>query len=172
MIEKPIQFAGYVFNQFIKNEFGLDENSVLANNIVDQNGTIPPENQNKKQINSSITAEYMSIDSEYRLHLFEKSNSKLSEPMRINQHNYNKQPYLFRKSRKRIETLFSQLCDQFMIRKNYAKSLAGFKARILYKITALTVIQYLNYFVFNRNINLAYMYSGLINLKLTLSNAP
>jgi hypothetical protein len=60
---------------------------------------------------------------------------------------------IFRKARKRIETLFSQLCDQFMIRRNYAKSFMGFKTRILSKITALTTIQYLNKFVFNRNLN-------------------
>lgn len=73
--------------------------------------------------------------------------------MRKNQIDYKKQPYIFRKSRKRIETLFSQLCDQFMIRRNYAKSFQGFKTRILSKITALTVVQYINKFIFGRNIN-------------------
>ena len=34
---------------------------------------------------------------------------------------------LFRRFRKRIETIFSQLCDQFMIRRNYAKTFDGFK---------------------------------------------
>ena len=72
--------------------------------------------------------------------------------MRINQHNYKYQPFIFRKSRKRIETLFSQLCDQFMIRRNYAKSFDGFKNRILSKIMALTVIQFINK-LNNRNIN-------------------
>ncbi len=47
MILKAIEFTTKVFNQFIKNKFGLDENAVLANNIVDQNGTVPLENQNK-----------------------------------------------------------------------------------------------------------------------------
>ena len=73
--------------------------------------------------------------------------------MRKNQNNYQKQPYVFRKTRKRIETLFSQLCDQFMIRRNYAKTFEGFKTRILSKITALTIIQFINKFDFNRNIN-------------------
>lgn len=63
--------------------------------------------------------------------------------MRINQKNYKKQPYVFRKKRKRIETLFSQLCDQFMIRRNYAKSFNGFKTRIISKCTSLTIIQYI-----------------------------
>ena len=40
-----------------------------------------------------------------------------------------------------------------MIRRNYAKTFQGFKTRILSKITALTVIQYINKFDFNRNIN-------------------
>jgi len=40
-----------------------------------------------------------------------------------------------------------------MIRRNYAKSFEGFKTRILSKITALTTVQYINKFVFDRNIN-------------------
>ena len=51
------------------------------------------------------------------------------------------------------ETLFSQLYDQFRIRNNYAKSFQGFKTRILAKITALTLVQYINKFIFDRPIN-------------------
>lgn len=94
---------------------------------------------------------YLSAD--YQINLFETIQIKLQTPMRKNQSNYNKQPYVFRKNRKRIETLFSQLCDQFRIRQNFAKSFIGFKTRILSKVTAITVIQYLNKFVFNRPIN-------------------
>lgn len=93
------------------------------------------------------------LSSEIQLNLFETCKIKLNTPMRENQKNYRKQPYIFRKKRKRIETLFSQLCDQFMIRRNYAKSFQGFKTRILSKITALTVIQFINKFIFDRNIN-------------------
>lgn len=67
---------------------------------------------------------YLSAD--YQLNLFTSSQIKLEVPMRVNQHNYEKQLYLFRKTRKRIEKLFSQLCDQFMIRRNYAKSFDGY----------------------------------------------
>lgn len=94
---------------------------------------------------------YLSAD--YQLDLFESKQIKLEVPMRKNQHNYKKQLYIFRKSRKRIETLFSQLCDHFMIRRNYAKTFNGFKTRILSKITSLTIIQYINKFIFDRNIN-------------------
>lgn len=93
---------------------------------------------------------YISVD--YQRDLFSHNQIRLEVPMRVNQKNYKPQAYIFRKSRKRIETLFSQLCDQFMIRRNYAKSFDGFKNRILSKITALTVIQMINK-INNRNIN-------------------
>jgi len=93
------------------------------------------------------------LSAEIQLNLFENYNIKLTIPMRNNQKEYSWQPYVFRKKRKRIETLFSQPCDQFMIIRSYAKSFDRFKVRILSKITALTTIQYINRFIFNRNIN-------------------
>jgi hypothetical protein len=93
------------------------------------------------------------LSAEYQLNLFETCKIKLDTPMRNNQKDYKKQAYIYRKSRKRIETLFSQLCDQFMIRRNYAKSFEGFKTRVLSKISALTIVQYINKTIFNRNIN-------------------
>lgn len=92
------------------------------------------------------------LSKQIQLDLFNYQNIKLEVPMRKNQKDYKPQPYLLRKSRKRIETLFSQLCDQFKIRNNYAKSFEGFKTRILAKITALTAIQLINK-QNNRNIN-------------------
>lgn len=93
------------------------------------------------------------LSSEIQLDLFETANIKLNTPKRKNQHNHKPQFYLYKKARKRIETLFSQLCDQFMIRRNYAKSFDGYRTRILTKITALTTIQYINKFILLRNIN-------------------
>ena len=85
-----------------------------------------------------------------QLDLFQTVKVRLETPKRSNQKDYKQQPYIFRKSRKRIETLFSQLCDQFMIRRNYAKSFEGFKTRILAKITSLTLVQYINKFIFDK----------------------
>ena len=48
-----------------------------------------------------------------QLDLFQTVNIKLETPKRKNQKDYKPQPYIFRKSRKRIETLFSQLCKIF-----------------------------------------------------------
>ncbi len=89
------------------------------------------------------------LSAQVQTDLFNYANIKLDTPMRSNQKNYQKQKYTFRKSRKRIESLVSQLCDHFKIRNNYAKSFNGFKTRI----TALTSIQFVNVFVFNRKMN-------------------
>lgn len=93
------------------------------------------------------------LSSSIQLDLFHSADIRLETPMRSNQKNHVKQPWIFRKARKRLETLYSQLCDQFMIRRNYAKTFNGFKTRILAKITALTLIQFINKFEFNRPIN-------------------
>jgi hypothetical protein len=79
-----------------------------------------------------------------QLDLFETANIRLEIPMRKNQKNYKPQFYLFKKIRKRVETLFSQLDDQFMLLRNYAKDTAGVFIRVLSKIAAVTALQYLN----------------------------
>ena len=53
--------------------------------------------------------------------------------------------YDLSKARKRIETLFSQLTEQFLVIRNYAKITNGLFARIIGKISALTVLQHINF---------------------------
>ncbi len=81
--------------------------------------------------------------------LFEDYGLLIKTPKRINQKDYIKQPAIFRKVRKRIETFFSQLYDQFKINRNYAKSFIGLATRILSKITGYTLLQFLNKFELN-----------------------
>lgn len=110
-------------------------------------------NEIKHQLSDCVLlGEKGCLSASWQTDLFETVNISLETPIRGNQKDYRKQPFVFRKARKRIETLFSQLCDQFMIRRNYAKSFSGFKTRVLSKITAMTTVQYLNKFEFNRNI--------------------
>ncbi len=53
-------------------------------------------------------------------------------------------PEDYQRLRKRVEVVFSQLVDQFSIRKSYAKSQKGLFAKIISKITLYTVLQYIN----------------------------
>ena len=108
----------------------------------------------KEQIkNSFLLGDKAYLSEEIQTDLFSSSRIRLETPSRINQYYFKKQSFQIRKTRKRIETLFSQLCDQFMIRRNYAKSFYGLKTRILCKITALTILQFINKFITKRNLN-------------------
>ena len=81
----------------------------------------------------SLTAETESIDSEKWL------------SYRLNQKDWKPTFIPFAKARKRIETIFSQLTDQFLVIRNYAKITNGLFARIIGKISALTILQYVNF---------------------------
>jgi len=85
------------------------------------------------------------ISKEHQLDLFSSCNIRLETPKRSNQKDKEPFAYVFKKSRKRIETLFSQLCDQFMLKRNYAKSNLGISVRLLSKISAVTALQYINH---------------------------
>jgi len=50
----------------------------------------------------------------------------------------------FKRLRKRIEPIFSQLYVHLMMIRNYAKDLNGIFTRILAKITTITALKYLN----------------------------
>lgn len=54
-------------------------------------------------------------------------------------------PPFYTKSRKRIETMFSQLKDQFMLERNYAKSLDGLFGRISSKLAVMVFLQFDNF---------------------------
>lgn len=97
--------------------------------------------------NAYLLGDKAYLSKDIQIDLFTSSNISLNVPLRKNQDNFRKQPFLLRKARKRIETMFSQLCDQFLIRRNYAKSFDGFRTRILSKITAMTILQFINKFI-------------------------
>jgi IS5 family transposase len=80
----------------------------------------------------------------YQTDLFNTVRIELKTPMRNNQQNKERFEPVFRRFRKRIETLFAQLCDQFMLKRNYAKTVPGLSVRILTKFTAITCLQFIN----------------------------
>jgi len=92
----------------------------------------------------SILGDRGYIGKEIQLDIFETANIKLECPYRLNQKDWKPQFISFAKARKRIETVFSQLADQFMLIRNYAKDTEGLFARIIGKISAFTILQYIN----------------------------
>lgn len=70
--------------------------------------------------NCSILGDRGYISAGVQLDLFETAKIKLECPYRLNPKEWKPTFILFAKARKRIETVFSQMCDQFMIERNYA----------------------------------------------------
>jgi len=104
--------------------------------------------------NCELIGDRAYISTDYQTDLFNQSQIKLSVPMRSNSLNTTVFSPVKKRKRKRIETLISQLCGQFAMNINLAKTLQELIARISSKITAITMIQFINLFVFKRNINI------------------
>jgi hypothetical protein len=102
--------------------------------------------------NCTLLADKGYLSKTHQLDLFSSCNIKLETPKRSNQIDKQKFEPVFRKLRKRIETLFSQLCDQFFLKRNYAKTVTGISTRLISKISAVTALQYIN-FLNNKPIN-------------------
>lgn len=94
---------------------------------------------------STIIGDKGYLKASLQLNLFETAQIHLEVPYRLNQKNWKPTSKPFAKARKRVETLFSQLDDQFMVCRNYAKQQVGLFARIISKVSALTVLQYINF---------------------------
>ena len=94
---------------------------------------------------STIIGDKGYLKASLQLDLFETAYIHLEVPYRLNQKNWKPTFKPFAKARKRVETLFSQLDDQFMVCRNYAKQQLGLFARIISKVSALTVLQYINF---------------------------
>ena len=79
-----------------------------------------------------------------QLDLFRTANITLEVPYRLNQKNWRPPSWTYRRFRKRIETVFSQLGDQFMTIRNYAKQPCGLFTRMAAKVSAFTMLQSFN----------------------------
>lgn len=77
--------------------------------------------------------------------LFEAANITLEVPYRLNQKDWRPTTWAYKRFRKRIETIFSQLNDNLMMIRNYAKQSCGLFTRMAGKIAAMTFMQYVNF---------------------------
>lgn len=85
------------------------------------------------------------LSTELQKNLFETVRISLEVPCRLNQKNWRPLSWTYKRFRKRIETVFSQLNDNLMMMRNYAKQSCGLFTRITAKIAAMTFMQYVNF---------------------------
>lgn len=85
------------------------------------------------------------LSAEVQKNLFEVANISLEVSYRSNQKNRRPPTWTHKRFRKRIETIFSQLNDNLMMIRNYAKQSCGLFTRMAGKIAAMTFMQYVNF---------------------------
>ncbi len=85
------------------------------------------------------------LSAEVQKNLFETAEITLEVPYRLNQKNWRPPVWAYKRFRKRIETVFSQLNDNLMMIRNYAKHSCGLFTRMAGKIAAMTFMQYVNF---------------------------
>lgn len=85
------------------------------------------------------------LSAEVQQNLFDTANITLEVPYRLNQKNWRPPSWAYKRYRKRIETIFSQLNDNLMMIRNYAKQTCGLFTRMAGKIAAMTFMQYVNF---------------------------
>ncbi len=85
------------------------------------------------------------LSAKVQQNLFDVANILLEVPYRLNQKNRRPPTWAYKRFRKRIETVFSQLNDNLMMIRNYARQFCGLFTRTAGKIAVMTFMQYVNF---------------------------
>lgn len=142
-------YIGYKLHVVIFDNGVVQQSSVTQANVHDINFL--------KELHQIPTNKLLLGDRAYRsnplqLNLFEKFNVKLKVPFRSNQKDYKKHPKKYKTKRQMIETFFAQMCDQFNLKRNYAKTYDGLLTRLTSKLSSMAILHWINY---NNGIKLA-----------------
>jgi hypothetical protein len=135
-------FIGYKLHVVIFDNGVVQQSAVTKGNVYDINYL--------KSMKHLPSGKLLLGDRAYRsnplqMDLFEKFDVKLKVPFRINQRDYKKHPKRYKSKRQMIETFFAQICDHFNLKRNYAKSYKGLVARLTSKLSAMSILQWINH---------------------------
>lgn len=155
--ERDELVAAKTFNPIFKNYYiGYKLHLICSDKGVYRDFMITPANVHDNAYLKSLTSEDHHLnghnllgDRAYvgqalQLHLFEELKLNVQVPYRRNQRDYRQYSVELKIKRKTIEVVFAQYCDEFRLRKNYAKRFEGLFVRLQTKITAKTFKQYWN----------------------------
>lgn len=85
------------------------------------------------------------LSTKVQQNLFDVANISLEVPYRLNQKNWRPPVWAYKKLRKRIETVFSQLHDSLMLKRNYSKQFCSLITLMAAKIAAMTFMKYVDF---------------------------
>jgi hypothetical protein len=136
-------FIGYKLHLITSHSGAYQEHALLPANVHDI--TYLKQLDETHLYNCQLIGDRAYRSDPLQLRLFEERFIQLQVPYRKNQTDFREYPYNLKIKRKRIETTFSQYCDEFMLKRNYAKTFKGLSTRIETKIVAMTFKQYWNH---------------------------
>jgi len=135
-------FIGYKLHVVIFDNGVVQQSGITKGNVHDINYLKEIENLPANKI---LLGDRAYISKTVQEDLFSSFEVKLKVPFRNNQHDYKRHPKRFKSKRQMVETIFSQLCDQFNLKKNYAKTYEGLVARLNSKLSSMAILQWINY---------------------------
>ena len=135
-------FIGYKLHVVIFDNGVVQQSGVTKGNIHDINQL--------KGLRNLPSGKLLLGDRAYRsnslqMDLFDNFKVKLRVPFRVNQHEYKKHPKKYKSKRQMVETFFAQMCDQLNLKRNYAKSFDGLVTRLTSKLSAMSILHWINY---------------------------
>lgn len=136
-------FIGYKLH-LISNEQGVYKDMQITPANVHDINYLKSLEEDGTLAGSKLVGDRGYISKQLQVDLFTDHNIELKVPYRSNQKVQKPLDPELAKKRRRIETTFSQLCDQFSIKHNYAKSFLGFWTRIVSKLAAISLLQCIN----------------------------
>ncbi len=135
-------FIGYKLHVIIYDNGVVQQSSLTKGNVHDINFL---KEVNHLPKNKVLLGDRAYVSKPLQASLFEDYRVALKVPFRSNQINYKKHPRKLKSKRQMVETFFAQMCDQFQLRRNYAKSFEGLNTRLTSKLSAMSILHWINY---------------------------
>jgi IS5 family transposase len=136
-------YIGYKLH-LLTSEYGVIQDMQLTPANVHDINFLKKLDPESYSLGKTILGDKGYISARLQVDLFTQYEINLQVPYKSNQENTSEMNPENGKKRRRIETQFSQLCDQFRLKHNYAKSFSGFFTRVLSKLAAIAVLQRVN----------------------------
>ena len=135
-------FIGYklhvvIFDNGVVQQSGITKANVHDINFLKQVKELPAE--------KIVLGDRAYISKTLQMDLFEQYKVTLKVPYRNNQHDYKKQPKMYKSKRQLVETFFAQMCDQLNLKRNYAKSYEGLITRLASKLSSMSILHWINH---------------------------
>lgn len=135
-------FIGYKMHVVIYDNGVVQQSGITKGNVHDINFLKSIEHL---PVHKQIIDDRAYISKTLQIDLFDQYQVKLKVPFRTNQHDYKKHPKKYKSKRQMIETFFARMCDHLNLRRNYAKTYEGLVARLTSKLSAMSILNWINY---------------------------